>query len=785
MIGYEYNGKKFKGTYDGGSFTISGLNVKQTYGGIGFFGRLGANSTVKNVRLISPTFTATVQSNYYVDMGAIFGSCDNGTIVVENCHVINPTFTVINTGDRYIGAIGGKSYYGNVTVKDCYYYSDDNCNIVGNYKGSISNCARVYQLTLGEGVTAANTDLTVTIGTANYYKQGTEVTLSHEDRTGYLFDSYSVNGSAIEGNTYTMETEDITVSATFAPNPAHFSQSGDIYTIHDETGWEIFCDLIEDGETFSGKTVVLSDDISVTRMAGSRTNSFKGTFYGQENTINANISGNTGGEAVFSGIEGATIKDLTLSGSITGGQHCGALVGFASGTNIIENVNVTADVSLADSIAANKAHHGGVIGHALSSNTTLRGVVYSGTISSTDASNNVYVGGLVGWCDSANLTIENSLFAGTYNGGTLFHPVACKHYNSSNTLNYTNVYYTVQPTSTSNYTLPGTSKLARTITAGQDVTVALSGTATEYTVSGITAYENNSGLKYGDVIYAGNEDNVTLTLGNNTPDGYTFNGYTVSAGALAAAENAYTLTMPNKDVTVNAVFANADQCLFDEKTKTLILRGNVDKEDVQKYKSTAVKVVVADTGAVLPIDSSQLFANFTAVTNIDLTGAQAGNVTNMNRMFYKCSALEDITFGSDFDTSSVTDMSRMFYLCQALTTIDLNHLNTSSVTDMSYMFYNCTAFTTLDLSGWNTSSVTTMMCMFRNCSNLGSHNLTGLDTSSVTTMAYMFYGCTNLTSPNLTGLDTSSVTTMAYMFYGCTNLTSPNLTGLDTSSVTT
>ena len=62
MIGDEYDGKKFKGTYGGGNFTVSGLNVSQTYRSIGFFGRLGANATVKNIRLISPTITATVAS---------------------------------------------------------------------------------------------------------------------------------------------------------------------------------------------------------------------------------------------------------------------------------------------------------------------------------------------------------------------------------------------------------------------------------------------------------------------------------------------------------------------------------------------------------------------------------------------------------------------------------------------------------------------------------------------------------------------------------------------------
>ncbi len=308
---------------------------------------------------------------------------------------------------------------------------------------------------------------------------------------------------------------------------------------------------------FSGKTVKLADNFDnsnnpVTKTAGSDGHEFMGIFDGNSKTLNANISGSTGGEAVFYRINGATIKNLTLSGSITGGQHCGALVGFADGTNIIENVNVTANVSLDGSISANKAHHGGVIGHALSSNTTLRGVVYSGTISSTTASTYVYVGGLVGWADSATITIENSIFDGTYNGGTLFHPILCKTGNKTVIGTFTNVYYTATPTANNlNYYLANAGKNAYTITAGDNVELAMSGTPTVYSVSGITAYKNNSGLKYGNTFYAGNGDSVTLTLTHDTPTGYTFTGYTASAGTIDGTA----LTMPESDVVINAVDA--------------------------------------------------------------------------------------------------------------------------------------------------------------------------------------------------------------------------------------
>lgn len=63
-----------------------------------------------------------------------------------------------------------------------------------------------------------------------------------------------------------------TVSAE-ARDSEHFSQDGDTYTIHDAAGWDLFCDLLAEGETFAGKTVQLDADVGtaaapVTRMAG-------------------------------------------------------------------------------------------------------------------------------------------------------------------------------------------------------------------------------------------------------------------------------------------------------------------------------------------------------------------------------------------------------------------------------------------------------------------------------------------------------------------------------------
>ena len=68
------------------------------------------------------------------------------------------------------------------------------------------------------------------------------------------------------------------------------SQNGNTYTTSDTDRWNYFCDCLTDTANynyFSGKTVLLDGDISVTRIAGSDQYPFKGTFDGQGHRLKA------------------------------------------------------------------------------------------------------------------------------------------------------------------------------------------------------------------------------------------------------------------------------------------------------------------------------------------------------------------------------------------------------------------------------------------------------------------------------------------------------------------
>ena len=172
-----------------------------------------------------------------------------------------------------------------------------------------------------------------------------------------------------------------------------------------------------------------------------------------------------------------------------------------------------------------------------------------------------------------------------------------------------------------------------------------------------------------------------------------------------------------------------------------------------------------------PSSLDEFFSNLLTLETIKgLEYLNTEKVTDMYRMFYKCSSLTSLDV-THFNTANVTDMSYMFSSCSSLTSLDVTHFNTANVTNMSTMFYNCSKLTSLDVTHFNTAKVTNMYSMFRKCLALTSLYLTNFNTEKVTNMSSMFSGCSKLTSLDVTNFNTEKVTNMGSMFSGCQALT--------------
>ena len=208
------SGKPFSGTYDGDGKTISGLSISTNYSSIGLFGV--TRGSIKNVVLVSPSFTATVENETYsVNIGAVAGMC-NGQTTIENCYVSSPSVSVkLSTSN--IGVFVGQEWDGTLTIKDCYYYGSS-LNAVGDNSGATcipSNVERVYRITTNDCTVTATP--TISVDGIDYYTSGTAATVTATvPSTGMK--KFTITGTTasltetLGQYTLTVPTNDVTVS---------------------------------------------------------------------------------------------------------------------------------------------------------------------------------------------------------------------------------------------------------------------------------------------------------------------------------------------------------------------------------------------------------------------------------------------------------------------------------------------------------------------------------------------------------------------------------------------
>ena len=482
---------------------------------------------------------------------------DNSTGNPENSELITGNLTVYGGDVRLIGhdveweAACQTAVYGNVTIYRGSLYAKGGSHPLGGSNaidGNVYFYGGRFEAHGGDG------------NDQNCYGINGNIYLSWSSTSDQFFcdshNNYSF-GITIEANKVFVDNENtIHSSANVGNIDGHtlqpltgLHQNGDVYTICDATGWDSFCDLLagNDNTFFSGKTVKLEADISVTRMAGSSGHDFRGTFDGQGHTLTVNYNTSEQYAAPFRNVEnGCVIENLIVAGKITtSAKNAAGIAANQYGTVTIRNCR--SSVTIQSSVNGDGTH-GGFVGNKGNSDYAhlyIEGCVFDGRIISSGTGATTDCGGFVGWKgDKGSLSITNSLYAPTHswflvNTGATF----ARNWTMPSGANcyYTRTLGTAQ------------GKQARSISKGDYVTtLEIDGTATHsYDVSGLSFY--NAGLKYGDVLYAGSGETVSLTLDNTVPEGFTFTDYSVTEGAiLSGSGNAYTLTMPDADVVITA-----------------------------------------------------------------------------------------------------------------------------------------------------------------------------------------------------------------------------------------
>lgn len=531
------NYKAFGGHFDGDGHTI-GVTLSSSLAPFSCI----ANATIKDLKV---TGTVSSTADY---AGGLVGYAVSGTNTIENCRV-STSVSANKLGGGIVGNaqsstvnLTGCLFDGTVTNTDAAnstsgglvgYDTDATLNYTasvfdgtydGNAKFFIDDNRQPYSITGDTDVTVENastaTDYSISgitgYGTGIKYS-GTYYATSGDvvsiniscDNTEHIIRGYAASGGATlsgDSNPYTLTMADANATIT-----AVYSDGGDSYLIYTNTQWEIFANSVNtNGISYSGKNIILQDDITISTMVGTSSHKFIGTFDGQGHTLTLNLTATEDMCAPFRYVENATIKNLIVDGTINGGNHkqlAGLVGNFSKKDATCTISNCWVKVAITTSYSGDSSI-GGLVVEVRAGTANISGCAFTGSFNCPDA---YKVGGLVGWLvklveSTTTLNLTNCLFAPSsvsFADNADNYPLV-RYRNNGETKTITNCYYT---------TLLGTAeddhgKMAHSVTGGERVTVDFYGDATEYDVSGISAY--TTGMKYGNVIYAAKDETISL-----------------------------------------------------------------------------------------------------------------------------------------------------------------------------------------------------------------------------------------------------------------------------------
>ena len=276
----------------------------------------------------------------------------------------------------YLGtnnATAGNTFAGNNTeVKNCYYL-----NACGRVQGTqvteeqLKNGAVAYKLQNGRSenvwgqklgtdnepqltaeaakhVYEVKFTLNNEVKATRYANGGGSVATlpTAQDLLGTGYNPHHYYAIAFEGgfNGSTTVNTDRTVAVTF--NHKDYSE------IAAKEDWKAFCDLVNSGQNAVDAKMTADVDLETEIKMLGYGKSYSGTFDGQNHTLTLNWdAGSTSWRAPFYVVEGATIKNLRVKGSIKSDKkgHAG-LIQSAYGTVAVSNCVSDVDITCVDNV---------------------------------------------------------------------------------------------------------------------------------------------------------------------------------------------------------------------------------------------------------------------------------------------------------------------------------------------------------------------------------------------------------------------------------------------------
>jgi hypothetical protein len=471
----------------------------------------------------------------------------------------------------------------NGTVTNSYYVNTPG----GNSQGTQ---VTVYNITLGDGITMSGNFRTVGRTAANTYYFGKEndaITLTATPVEGKTA-IYSVNGTPIDGNTFTMPAGDVTVSVEFVMTWADLKTAmtaGGTRTVTltnnvarvnsdciDASG-TVTLDLngytIDGGTTQTNPLFFINNGVSMTitdsQTGGNLCNSGKnatvsvdgGTLTLAAGTINAQSNGvfiwegnfnMTGGTITGGSSSGVELKDnatFTMTGgTITGGSSSGVELNdnarFAMTGGTITGNAVGVDVSSATATFTVSGNVD-ITGNTKNSITTDVSLYYDGT-----SFNPIRIGGALDEAARIGINIDDYAANAITGSVVMVFTDGLKGYGSKQ-----------------NFTLNGRDGLALATTESGEIALGAIYTLTLPSPATVSGYTAEQDAPVGSVVYklpCG--DVVTINYTGAVTEGKSVrftipNGAITYLGAVDAQGRAIAFTMPGSNTTITKEADNA------------------------------------------------------------------------------------------------------------------------------------------------------------------------------------------------------------------------------------
>ena len=387
MVGTADN--PYAGQFDGNGYTLT-VNYSSKAGYTAPFRYISAIGTPyadksTSIRNLHVDGTIITQAKFAAGLvGHVAGAETNSHFYISNCHSSVAIKSTVNGDGTNGGFIAHVESNGNVYMKDCRFD--------GQFVGEkcINNGGFVGYTYLADRVSLTNC-LFAPTRIDNY--QGCKTFV----RAPY--------GNAYINNSYYLTLFDGSTNVTIG--------SKSFFVIRTAADWDTFNQNVKNAGGSKEVNAIMAADIHTTDSIGVLSDvAFCGTFDGNGHTLDVEIT-RTGISAVapFRVVSNATIKNLHVTGSVTGGIHSAGLIGSSSGSNTIENVRVSVKVT-ASGNSTNGPHSGGFVGHGNSSTIVIKNCLFDGSLVSTSW-NDSYAGAFIGW-GSGTIGFENNFENGTY-----------------------------------------------------------------------------------------------------------------------------------------------------------------------------------------------------------------------------------------------------------------------------------------------------------------------------------------------------------------------------------